>query len=211
MACSAQDTWNKFDRWAYRYKNVCRKMLEEMFDCGYSDLHDGLFLKEWFEFDQDIICDLNITKDVLFKRVSHKINFFRAYLVDISFDGPEFMANQSNFLSLQYPSRCDNSTGVWLEQYPTHNAEVGGSFGFQEFNVNFFCKHIEDVDLASMRNVLPFDRMFVRLPKAKAWDIFSANFFIEKIKEDLEFDYSVTIQIDNDELGKLLSLNFNWD
>jgi hypothetical protein len=211
MAYATQDTWNKFERWACRYKNTCNKIIEEIFDFERSYFDDGLFLKEWFELDQATIFDLNLTKDELFQRVSNKINFLRAYLVDISFDGPEFMTNQSNFLSRQYASRCDNSMGVWLEQDPRHSAEAGGGFGFQEFHANFFCENIEDADFASMRNILPFDRMFVRLPKAKNWDISSANFLIEKIKNDLEFDYSAAIQIDGDELGALLSLNFNWN
>lgn len=211
MTRSRQDTWDKFERWAYRYKKVCHKVIEEIFDCGYSDFDGGLFLQKWHELNQDIVLDLNVSESELSTRISNKINFLRGYLVDISFDGPEFMAQHSNFLTLQYPSKCNNSIGVWLEQNLEGEIEAGGYFGFQDFDVNFFCKSIKDVDLASMRNILPFDRMFVRRPKGQTWDTISVNNVVQQVKEDLECDYTVKIQTDGNEPVELLSTSFTWE
>ena len=207
MTRSIQDTWDKFERWAYRYKKVCHGTIEEMFDCGYSDFDSGLFLQKWHELNQDI----NVSESELYTRVSNKIKFLRGYLVDISFDGPEFMAKHSNFLTLQYPGKCNNSMGVWLEQDLEGEIEAGSYFGFKEFDVSFFCKSFKVVDLSSMRNILPFDRMFVRLPKGQNWDTDSVNNVVKQIKEDLEFDYSVKIQTDGNESGELLSMRFTWE
>ena len=68
-------------------------------------------MQQWYELNQDIIFDVNIPESELSTRISQKINFIRGYLMDISFDGPEFMAKHSDFLTLQYPSKCNNFYG----------------------------------------------------------------------------------------------------
>ena len=155
--------------------------------------------------------ELGLSQSELLARLSNKVSFLRGYLVDISFDGPEFMATHSNFLTSQYPSKCNNSIGVWLEQNLEGEIEPGGYFGFREFDVNFFCKSIEEIDLASMRNILSFDRMFIRRPKGRDWDSSSASDILRIVKEDLEFDYSVKVQAEDDKWGELFSMNFIWE
>jgi hypothetical protein len=211
MTGSVQDTWDKFERWAYRYKKVCHRAIKEMLDRGYSDFDEGLFLQKWDELNYDIILDLNLSESDLSTRISKKLKFLRGYLVDISFDGPEFMAKHSNFLTRQYPSKCNNSIGVWLEQNVEGEIEAGGYFGFQGFDVNFFCESLEDVDLASMRNILPFDRMFVRRPKGQTWDAASINDVMQRVKYDIEFDYTVKIQAEHYKSGELFSIRFTWE
>lgn len=210
MPNSIQDTWDRFERWASRFKKVCEERIEEMFECGYSDIDGGLFVCKRHEFGGDLLLDCTVFRSELSERISEKINFIRGYLVDISFDGPDFMARHSKFLSLQYPSQCNNAIGVWLEQDLEVEDEPGGYFRFQGWDVSFFCKEIRDVDLASMRNVLPFDRMFVRRPKGIAWDRASSKKFLRDVKSDLEFDYHVQVEMGKDLSYQLLTLEFTW-
>jgi hypothetical protein len=210
MTESIQDTWDKFERWAYRYKRVCERWVEEMFDSGYSD-DEGLFLRTEMELHCYSFSDLNISESDCYTRIKSKIGFLRGYLVNISFDGPEFMASHSRFLTLQYPSKCDNAMGVWLEQDLEGEIEAGSYFGFNDFDVSFFCKSLNDVDLASMRSILPFDRMSLRRPKGKAWDGACIAEVLDRLKYDLEFDYQVKIEPDEYESGEILYIGFTWD
>jgi hypothetical protein len=57
------------------------------------------------ELNGDIILDLNLSESDLSTRISNKIKFLRGYLVDISFDGPEFMAKHSDFLTQRIVGR----------------------------------------------------------------------------------------------------------
>lgn len=210
VTCTIQDIWNKFDRWAYHYQKVCHRLIELHFNSESFDSCNDLFLSQGNGLRQDIISDLDLTEAQLYNCISHRINFLRGYLVEISNDGAVFMAVHSNFLTLQYPSRCNHAMGIWLEQPMEGEIEAGSYYGFQEFDVSFFCKSIKDVDLASMRHVLPFDRMLVRQPKGKTWDSIHTNELLTQIKEDLEFDYSVTIHADG-ELGEILNIEFDWE
>jgi len=210
MTQSIQDVWDKFERWAYRYKKACENTAAELIDCGYSDHDVGLCLSKWHELNQDF-WDLNISESELSTRISQKINFIRGYLVDISFDGSEFMAKHSGFLTLQYPSKCNNSMGIWLDQDLEGDIEAGGYFGFQDFDINVFCKSMADIDLASMRNILPFDRMYIRRPKGLVWDKSSICNVVQQVKEDIEFDYSVQINHDDNESQELLMISFSWE
>ena len=118
MIRSKQDTWNKFERWAYRYKTVCHRVIEEMFDCEYPNYDEGLFLRKSQELNQDIVLESDVSESKeLSTRIYRKINFLRGYLVDISYDGPDFMAKYSYFVTLEFTSRCINSLGIWLEHY----------------------------------------------------------------------------------------------
>ncbi|MFK5948004.1 MAG: hypothetical protein QM500_04430 [Methylococcales bacterium] len=211
MTDSIQDTWNKFERWVSRYKKSCNKTFEEVDERGYSNNNENLFVCKWHEIDQDITMDFNVTETEISTRVANKISFLRGYLVDISFDGPSFMEYHTNFLTLQYPSRCNNAIGVWLDQDLDGEVELGAYFGFSDFDVSFFCKSIEDVDLSSMRGILPFDRMFIRRQKGIDWDSKSIDKFVEQVKEDLEFDYAVEIKIDGNDNKNILLLSFIWD
>lgn len=211
MTRSTQKSWDKFERWVSRYRKVSLRAIEELLDSEYPDFDGGLFLCKNFELNLDLIFDFHVLKSELSSRVENKISFLRGYLVDISFDGPEFVERHSNFLTQQYPSKCNNAIGVWLEQDLEGNLEAGSYFGFQKFDVSFFCKNIKDVDLASMRSILPFDRMFVRLPKGQTWDATTDKAMLEQIEEDLKFDYSVTIHPKDIGHGDLFSMNFTWE
>jgi len=217
MSDSNQSIWDKFERWQARYKRTCYKAIDKFIveDNSYDPMEDHLFLQNWYEYGLDLILDIRLSESDLQQRVLNRINFFRGYLVDISYDGAEFMAQHSNFLSLQYPSKCNNAFCIWLEQYletdDGSDVEPGASFHFQEFEMSFFCKSIEDVDLASMRNILPFDRLFIRRPNWKEWDKESVKIITEQIKADIEADYSVEIEFNKNFSGSLLAMNFTWD
>ena len=61
-----------------------------------------------------------------------------------------------------------------------------------------------------MRNILPFDRMFVRRPKGILWDSDSSRELLDAVKADLEFDYHVRVEMDDDFTYELLTLEFSW-
>jgi len=216
MPYSIQKTWDKFERWQLRYKKVCYRTIDEMLDWENSDcLEDGLFIASWVDLGLDLFFEQGFSEQDLEKRVLNKINFLNAYLVDVSFDGAEFMSKKSNFLTAQYPSRCHDSFGVWMEQYLERDdgssIESGASMSFQGFDASFFCKSISDVDLASMRNIIPFDRIFILRPHEESWDRKSIKSIYHKVKEDLEADFIVQIQVDNNENGPLLMMEFTWE
>jgi hypothetical protein len=208
MNQSKQDVWKKFERWAKRYKNVCEKAINNMVNNGYYKFEDGLYLSfsKWYELNQDLLLDWGVSESELSNRISQKINFLRGYLIDISFDGHEFMTKKSDFFTLQYPSKCNHAIGIWLEQSMEGKVEAGSYFGFQEYDVNIFCKNVADIDLASMRRILPFDRMFLRLPKGKPWNALNISSVLRQVQEDIEFDYqiqAITYFVSNE----LLSIN----
>jgi len=62
-----------------------------------------------------------------------------------------------------------------------------------------------------MRNILPFDRLFIRRPKGQSWDIESIENITHLIKEDLESDYDVKVDFNKNDSGGLFSMNFTWD
>jgi hypothetical protein len=208
--CSVQSFWDRFEQWVYRYRKTCHQAIEDIFDCGYSDFDGGLFLCKPHELNLDIILDLNLTESDLYDRIAEKISLLRGYLVDISFDGPEFMYRHSRFLTSQYPSKCNNSIGIWFEQDLEGEVEVGEYFGFQGFDANLFCKSIEDIDLSSIRTVLPYNRMFVRRQKGQPWDTQSVTTVLQQIKDDLEFDYEVQMEPEWHESKELLLVNLNF-
>jgi|GEM_PF-2882689 len=112
MCRTVQDVWDKFERWKKRYETVCHKAIDEIVSCGYSDLDGGLCFSKWYELNQDLILDLGISESELSNRITEKIQFLRGYLVDISYDGPEFMVKHSNFLTFQYPSSLSGNKHI---------------------------------------------------------------------------------------------------
>lgn len=212
MTQNKQDAWERFERWAARYENKSFEFIEKICSNEGNVFADNdLFIQKKEEVQRQLPLSL-LSESALQDRITDKIGFLRAYLVDISFDGPEFMNDKSNFLSLQYPGKCDNALGVWLEKDGESLPEdFLPSDYFDKLNVSFFCKNINDVDLASMYSVLPFDRMFLRRPKGRKWDKAAIDMLIHQIKEDLEFDYSVKIDINHENDEELLMVSFIWD
>jgi hypothetical protein len=207
MTRAKLDTWTRFERWAYRYKKVCDKVIEEI--AAGVDI-DELFLQKAYELHSGLILDWSKDESELSGRIDSRVNFIRGYLANISFDGPQFMSAHSKFLPLQYPSRCNNAFCVWLDQESEGELESGSYFGFQEFDVSFFCNSLDDIDLASMRSVVAFNRMTMRRPKGRHWDTVSVNEAVKRIKYDLEFDYSVETKADGDKSDELFFLKFTW-
>lgn len=212
MGFTTQDSWEKFERWALRYEKKCRALIKTICKQDNQDFGSNeLFLKERREVENNQSLG-HLPEADLVNRILQKIGFLQAYLVDISFDGGEFMRNKSNFLTAQYPSKCDNSLGIWLERDVENLSEDNIFYHhFNGLSVNVFCKSITDVDLASMYNVLPYDRMFLRQPKGQNWDDVSVETLVNDVREDLEFDYSVEIKADYNENDSLLELSFNWN
>ncbi|MBE0507576.1 MAG: hypothetical protein IBX50_12825 [Marinospirillum sp.] len=207
MDQTAQDFWEKFECWKKQYQSVFHKLIEEIMSCGYSDFDGGFCFRKWHELNQDLVLDLNVSESELSNRIIDKIQFIKGYLVDIYFDGPDFADKYYNFLEFQCPSKCDNAIGIWLEQDLEGEVEAGSYFGFQGFDMNIFCRSVDDIDLASMRNILPFDRMYLRQPKGKIWDEQSIRSVVQQVKEDIEFDYEVIVTPSN-KSEELLSINF---
>ena len=209
MAESVQDVWDRFERWEDRYRKACTRRIGRMCKKGYSDV-PARFLLTAGELGCDPVLDLDLDEDHLIARIGQKARFLRAYLVDISYDGGRFMSQKSRFLHLQYPKRCLTAIGVWLEQsMDAEEPEAGASFLFQGFDGSLFVKDLADVDWASMRAVLPFDRMYLQKPDGSKWSTDERDHVKRQLREDLYFDgheYRVRTQ----QKGDILTLDFAW-
>ena len=100
-AQSVQGVWDRFERWAERYRRICNETIAEMSEPGYSDANEGLFLCKRNEFNHDLVLDFNLSEQELRDRVDGKVRFLRGYLRNIMCDGAEYMHWNSAFLSLQ--------------------------------------------------------------------------------------------------------------
>jgi len=214
MTNSIQQTWDKFERWQKRYTKVCDEAIDEIIEIDEYD-SEGLFLLHCEELECGYL-DVNTpSKQELQKRIQNKINFLRGYLVDISFDGPQFMSDYSSFISMQYPSRCNNAYGVWLDQWSEIKdedvRESGDSRHFQGIEIGFFCNSLEDVDLESMNVILPFQRVVVRRPQGKKWDTESSDSIISQVNADICDDGYPEIQVNKEKFDEFLTLNLIWD
>lgn len=180
-----QSQWLRFERWATRFRKATSSLVNELSRQELVDTSDYLCLLKWDEYEGVIVPPHELNElDVLRERAEEKIAFLRGYLVDISFDGSQFMAMHSGFLSLQYQSRCDLAMGFWFEQWPT-NSRPGGYFGFQGWDVVLFAASPQDIDFESVNNILPFDRLFIRQAKGVPWTEARAREITRRIKDDL--------------------------
>ena len=168
------------------------------------------FLLMHGELGCDPILDLALDEEQLNRRIEQKVQFIRAYLVDISYDGGDFMSRHSKFLHLQYAGRSARALGVWLEQsMDVPEIEAGSSFHFQGFDGWLFLNNMKDVDWASIRSVLPFDLMHVEKPDGSKWTQADRKQLKELLSEDLGsdgHDYKVRMT----EKAGSLTLEFNW-
>lgn len=206
-----QDHWNRFERWARRYRRVSAEFVAA--HCDEEDWSDPAWLAfasecelsspEAFELSGDLPTQIE-------RRVQQKLQFLRAYFADISSDGAAFMSRNSRFLSCQYPSRCSAAWGFWFGQDIDGEIEAGASPIFQGFEAQLFLTAPADADFAAIRNVLPFDNLIVRRPHAELWCSASAKAVLAELKEDMEFDgYSCKTKMGARD-STLLSIDFRW-
>ena len=180
-----QTQWDRFERWANRFRRATRTLVDELSARDTVDTPDYLSLLQWSEYEGGLVPPHeNDELEVLAERAKEKIKFLRGYLVDISFDGAEFMALKSNFLSSQYQSRCDSAMGFWFEQWP-ENSRPGAYHGFQGWDVVLFAASHKQIDFESVNNILPFDRLFIRQAKGISWSESHARMITRDIKDDL--------------------------
>jgi hypothetical protein len=205
------DIWRKFERWAYRYRRVGSQTIKDISSRGYCEPHEQLFLNTPYELNVDWILDLNLSELDLVSRLKEKISFLRGYLVDISYDGAAHMQRYSRFLSQQYPSRCNKSLGLFFEQAMTPDCEAGSYFGFQGFQANLFCGTFNEIDITSIRNILPFNRLYVRRPYGGAWNSRFVKTIIKEVKNGLEYEYTIDTHIDEvAPRQQMLTIEFKW-
>ena len=93
---------------------------------------------------------------------------------------------------------------VWLEQDREIEPVAGSFFGFQGDDMNIFCENVDDIDLASMRAVLPFDRIVIRRAKGERWTTKSATEALSRIEYDICFDEPVEIKLKGNKTDELL-------
>ena len=83
--------------------------------------------------------------------------------------------------------------------------------GFLDIDMTLFVKNLEDVDLSSIRNVLPFNRLHLKNKKGVDWNNICSGDVLCRLKYDLEFDgYSFDIDISWDEDDQIMSCAFRW-
>lgn len=187
--------WAPFERWARRFKAVSHAKLDELFKEDFIEPEDWLFLQKRDEIGCANGFDCDIDESELRRRIHTKIYFFRRYFADVSFDGETFFDRCLKVLPYQYASRCNNCIGVWLER-DLEKLHLNPYQQINDFDISFFCKSIKDIDLASMRAVLPFDTIFIRLPKEIKWTKTAAKNLKQQIEEDLRFDEPVSIDFE---------------
>ena len=180
-----QSQWDRFERWVTRFRRTTSSIVDDLTKKELVDTPDYLFLLRWSEYRGLMVppheCgDLQMLEE----RAKEKISFLRGYLVDISFDGAEFMALKSSFLTLQYQSRCDSVMGFWFEQWP-ENSRPGAYHSFQEDEVALFAISPNDIDFESVNNILPFDRIFIKQAGGASWSELKAKEIRQVIKNDL--------------------------
>ena len=190
-----QDVWNKFERWERRYMKSGQTAIEALLRKGSSTAAEEIPFATADEFlrDFDLIVGMSYyTEDMLQKRLTDRIGFFRKYLVDISFDGPEFMQKKSEFVWKQNFRGSQSMFCIWLAQdYADRSSSIHPNISKSE--IGFTCKNIDEVDLASMYSVLPFNRIFAWRPNIDRWNTELINSFIEKVDVDLSFDYDMSV------------------
>jgi hypothetical protein len=205
MAETTQDVWDRFERWARRYKKTCFDDIHRLCEAGWCDT-SALYLAKRHEIGTDLLVDLNLDASELKSRIRQRIRFIHVYLADISFDGDEFMSKHSRFLRRQYPHSSQYCIGVWLEQSMEDPIEAGSSFLFQDFDASFFIADFSDVDWASMRAVLPFDTMYLRKAGGVIWEPEEAQSITEHILSDIGYDGEVP-EIEQSIAGDILRLD----
>jgi len=93
MSVSKEDVWRKFYQWAKRYNKICEEIIDEMlcrededFEVTYKrELADhiaDLQICKEIELGSDLILDHGVTKEVLYQRISYRIQLFIEYLAD---------------------------------------------------------------------------------------------------------------------------------
>lgn len=207
MTESVQQVWDRFERWVARYNRTMSREIDKIVDAEGCESIMLPLARHW-QIGGDLIVGFHEGEDFR-KVVRERISFFRAYLCDISFDGGEFMSRFSQFLPLQYPSRCERTLGVWLEQELEGEPEAGSDFGFQGFDASFFVKSLKDVDMASMRSVLPFDQMYLRKADGDEWSKREVKDLKEHLQRDLEHDAFYS-KIRASHESEFLVLKFSW-
>ena len=207
---SVQDAWDGFERWARRYQRVCNETIAEMCGRGHADPDEALFICRRHEFNQDLDLHSYLQEQELRDRVDSKIRFLRGYLRDIMHDGAEFMCQHSAFLPLQYPSRCAHAMTLWLEQ-DMEDDTLRTYAEFLDIDMTLFVKNLEDVDLSSIRNVLPFNRLHLKNREGVNWSNVRSGDVLCRLKYDLESDgNSFDIDISWDEDDEIMSCTFRW-
>ncbi len=203
MKATTQEIWDKFDRWSQRYLTSGQRVIERMLRKGYSTALAQIPFASADEFlrDLDIIEDLGYTEEMLQNRLHRRIDFLSKYLVDISFDGPEFMQKKSEFIWDQKHGENKTLFSIWLIQDDT-NHRGRKQFEPSGHDISFFCNDINQVDLSSMRSAYPYDIIHAWHPNMKPWDAKMINNFINNIEEDLSFDYEVNIEVVLSNSGK---------
>lgn len=77
--------------------------------------------------------------------------------------------------------------------------------------MTLFVKNLEDVDLSSIRNVLPFNRLHLKNKEGANWNNIRSGDVLCRLKYDLEFDgNSFNIDISWDEDDEIMSCTFRW-
>ena len=213
MNVTVSDTWDEFERWSQRYLRFGQVAIKRILRRGYITTLGQIPFASSSEFldDIDLIERSGYTEEMLKEKLQSRIDFFSKYLVDISFDGPEFMQKKSEFIWSQTLRENKTQLSIWLVQDDT-DSRGRKQFEFPGRDISFVCKDINDVDFSSMYSVHPFDRILAWRPSLERWDVDSMNNFIRSVEGDLSFDYEVgieTVQSGSDKRGyRYLELEF---
>lgn len=99
---------------------------------------------------------------------------------------------------------------LWLEQ-DMEDDTLRTYAGFLDVDMTLFVKNLEDVDLSSVRNVLPFNRLHLKNKEGVSWNNVRSGDVLCRLKYDLENDgNSFDIDISWDEDDEIMSCTYRW-
>jgi len=188
MPDTISDLWEKFERWARRFRKAAAQ-------------GDMALITGWRPA---------LTARLAEKQARKKISFLRGYFVDLSFDGAGYMGDRMQILRWQFPSKQDSAFAIRLAQDTRHNLREGASFHFKGKQMILFARDVGHIDYPSITGVLPFDRIHIRRPRYAPWEAGLAKEVVKIIHEDLEGD-AYYCRIKTRMAKNVLCLEIEWN
>lgn len=173
-----------FGRWKRRFvasaRRPCERHEEILFLCqpAYAE---PPYAEEWPEWGN---------KDgpqFIQPEIDRKVAFMRAYIDYMFVDGPSPVHEVERLLACQERDRAPHVLGFWFSQMDPAMFGPGSRSDFSACYINLFCEAVEQIDIADVSRLMPFDRVMVRRP-GRVWTEADAEAMGEHIKSDLAFD-----------------------
>lgn len=201
---TVQQQWDRYERWSRRLRLVSDSLMQQLEDedDNAPDVDRLLYAAASHEWRGKDDVDTSLIVQAAPFRIASKIEFVKTYFRDVSFNGPEFMGHVANFLSCQYPSRCNRCYALWFEQCDETLDDTW------RFDCALFVPSIDAIDYFSVHEILPFDSLTIRAPRGLPWGKDQIHAACANIQNDLAQD-GLDVEIKARRRGQeLLELKF---